>query len=232
MSFRTTFRGPIACVLPSLTLSQQHTAAVNPDPSDQTIALWRDVNLLPAFDPDNVTPVASRVVLLPGLLDDPRRFELNQRAFHLIVEHCTSDVFGIEAIKMTVDFKWNANARKILLAHLGGYSMSLVLATVAMVASTQSGRTAWIDGLQAAVCVCETIALGNEAMQMRRQGRQYLDGGGWNVIDVATSVCLLAAAVAHFSDDHPTVKTFGAIGVATKWFGRKRPPHCMQQSHY
>ena len=39
------------------------------------------------------------------------------------------------------------------------------------------------------------------------------------MIDVSASACLLTAAIAHFSGDMPTVKGFGAIGVALKWTG-------------
>ena len=69
----------------------------------------------------------------------------------------------------------------------------------AMVASTQStgmlyrtpfdqSSAEWIGGMQIAVAVCEVIALGNEVLQMFRQGRQYLmGGGGWNIVDLCGS---------------------------------------------
>jgi hypothetical protein len=46
---------------------------------------------------------------------------------------------------------------------------------------------------------------------------KQLNGGGWNLLDIFTSVCLTIAVVAHFSGDLETVRTFGSIGVACKW---------------
>jgi hypothetical protein len=172
----------------------------------------------------------------------------HRRAFHDIVENCDASVFGIEVrnspiphtyspllctaqlilssaqvIKLTVDFKWNNNIRKIVLVHFACYSISLLLATTAMVASTQSmgalygtpadqSAAAWIDGFQIAVAVCEVIALGNEVLQMFRQGKQYLvDGGSWNLVDICSSSFLLVAVVAHFSDDLATVRSSFAV---------------------
>eukprot|EP01046_Picozoa_sp_COSAG06_P079734 COSAG06_NODE_27129_length_600_cov_0.948104_2_plen_143_part_01 len=60
----------------------------------------------------------------------------------------------------------------------------------------------------------------NEAMQICRQKAQYTqDGGGWNLVDVFTSACLITAAISHFSGEPKTIRTFGSIGVACKWFG-------------
>jgi len=121
VSFRTTFRTPIACVLPTLTLSQQHKVNAAGDTNDQTIELWRDVRLqnsstdrvphqgLPLFDTDDVAPVSSKVVLLPNLAGDPQHMPPHQRAFHLIVEHCNASAFENDIIKLTVDFKWKMN---------------------------------------------------------------------------------------------------------------------------
>ena len=155
---------------------------------------------------------------------------MHHRAFHLIVENCDASVFANQVIKLTVDFKWTHNVRKIVLVHLAGYGLSLIVATVGMVASTQSSwniacpscwiPSAGVDALQIAVIVCEVAALLNEAMQMYRQKAQYMqDGGGWNLVDVFTSVCLITAAISHFSGEPETVRTFGSIGVACKWFG-------------
>ena len=94
------------------------------------VELWKD--LLPKRKTEDVTLVSSSVVLLPGLLDNPHK-KNNQRAFHNIVENCDASVFDIEVIKMTVDFKWDFNVRKIVLAHLAGYSVCLVVASIAMV---------------------------------------------------------------------------------------------------
>ena len=226
VSFRATFREPIACVLPSATLSESQLAVKSEQ--DKTIELWRDQ--LPKPNPDDVVPVVSQVVLLPGLCDDPHNLELDQRAFHLIVENCDASVFANQVIKLTVDFKWTHNVKKIVLVHLAGYGLSLLAATAGMVASTQSSwniacPSCWIpsvgvDALQIAVIVCEVAALLNEAMQMYRQKAQYMqDGGGWNLVDVFTSACLITAAISHFSGDPETIRTFGSIGVACKWFG-------------
>jgi hypothetical protein len=232
VSFRATFREPIACVLPSATLSESQLAVKSEQ--DKTIDLWRDQ--LPKPNPDDVTPVISQVVLLSGLCNDPHTLELHQRAFHLIVENCDASVFANQVIKLTVDFKWTHNVRKIVLVHLAGYSLSLLVATVGMIASTQSRWTiacpscwipsAGVDVLQIAVIVCEVAALLNEAMQMYRQKAQYMqDGGGWNLVDVFTSVCLITAAISHFSGEPETVRTFGSIGVAFKWFGCEAAVH-------
>jgi len=66
--------------------------------------------------------------------------EKEARAFHLLVKNCPSAVFDIQTIIQLINFKWKHNVRKIVLVHLGGYTLSLVLATVAMVLSTQSGK--------------------------------------------------------------------------------------------
>jgi hypothetical protein len=231
VSFRATIREPIACVLPSTTLSKSQLAVKNEkDQTIQTIQLWREHDLLPKPKPDDVTPVKSQVVLLPGLCDDPHRLKMHERAFHLIVENCDASVFANPVIKMTVDFKWTHNVRKIVLVHLAGYGLSLLVATAGMVASTQSSwniacPSCWIpsvgvDALQIAVIVCEAAALLNETMQIYRQKAQYMqDGGGWNLVDVFTSACLITAAISHFSGDPETIRTFGSIGVACKWFG-------------
>jgi hypothetical protein len=157
----------------------------------------------------------------------------------LIVENCEASIFENEVIKMVVHFKWTHNVRKIVLMHLAGHSLSLILAMVGMVVSTQSGQNltcpaCWvpssgIDALQIAVMMCETVALGSEVRQMRKQGAQYLqDGGGWNILDVFTSVCLMTATIAHFSRGLETVRTFGSIGVACKWFGCENlDPACL-----
>ena len=129
---------------------------------------------------------------------------------------------GIEVIKLTVDFKWNNNIRQIVLVHFACYIISLLVAMTAMVASTQrvastqwpadQSATAWIDGIQIAVAVCEVMALGNEILQMFRQGKQYLvDGGSWNLVDICSSSFLLVAVVAHFSDDLATVRSSFAV---------------------
>ena len=116
-----------------------------------------------------------------------------------IVENCYVSVYDNGIIKLTVDFKWNNNILKIVLVHFFCFSFSLLLATTAMVASTQStgmlyrtpfdqSSAEWIGGMQIAVAVCEVIAVGNEVLQMFRQGRQYLmDGGGWNIVDLCGS---------------------------------------------
>jgi len=233
VSFRATFREPIACVLPSATLSESQLAVKSEQ--DKTIELWRDQ--LPKPNPDDVVPVISQVVLLSGLCNDPHTLELHQRVFHLIVENCDASVFANQVIKLTVDFKWAHNVRKIVLVHLAGYGLSLLVATVGMVASTQSSwniacpscwiPSAGVDALQIAVIVCEVAALLNEAMQMYRQKAQYMqDGGGWNLVDVFTSVCLITAAISHFSGEPETVRTFGSIGVACKWFGCEAAVPC------
>lgn len=232
-SFRTTIRQPIACVCPSPTLSVEALSvdiAGKETHQDQTIQLWRDLHVLPEFDKNDNTEVSSRVVLLPGLCEDPHSVKLDKRTFHLIVENCDVSVFSNEIIKLVIDFKWTHNVRKIVLTHLVGYSVSLFLATVAMIASTQyiyalrsvsMVRLApSVDALQIAVIVCEGIALGNEMMQMCYRKKQYvLDGGVWNLLDIFVSVCLMTAALAHFWGDRETVSTFGALGVAFKWFG-------------
>lgn len=239
-SFRTTFHKPISCVLPSPTLSEKDLVANNNSEKDQTIGLWRGHRQLPDHNPDDVTPCASRVVLLPGLCDDPHEVDPLKRVFHQVVENCDASVFENEVIKLTVDFKWTHNVRKIVLAHLAGYSLSLILATVGMIASTQSGKniTCWmytacwmpstaVDVLLIAVMVCETIALGSEMMQCCRQRQQYLqDGGGWNLLDILTSVCLMTAAIAHFSGETETVRIAGSFGIACKWFGCKTIVAC------
>jgi WD40 repeat protein len=241
VSFRATLHEPIACVLPSAALSESQLAVNDENEKDQTIQtieLWREHNLLPKPNPDDVTPVTSQVVLLPGLCDDPHNLKLDQRAFHLIVENCDASVFANQVIKLTVDFKWTHNVRKIVLVHLAGYGLSLIVATVGMVASTQSSwniacpscwiPSAGVDALQIAVIVCEVAALLNEAMQMYRQKAQYMqDGGGWNLVDVFTSVCLMTAAISHFSGEPETVRTFGSIGVAFKWFGCETAVPCI-----
>ena len=111
--------------------------------------------------------------------------------------------------------------------HLAGASEA-GCATAGMIASqnitcpTCRMPSAGVDVLLIAVIVCETIQLGSEIMQMLRQNQQYLqDGGWWNVLDLFTSGCLMAAAVSYFSKGSQTVKTFGSIGVACKWFGRE-----------
>ena len=82
--------------------------------------------------------------------------------------------------------------------------------------------------------VCEIVTLGNEAHQMFRQRGQYfnvLDGGFFNVLDVAGSVLLCVGAIAHFSDELSIVKTCGSIGIFIKWIGREpsfhTAPYCM-----
>eukprot|EP01048_Picozoa_sp_COSAG05_P014437 COSAG05_NODE_1636_length_4365_cov_8.688467_5_plen_500_part_00 len=234
-SFRTTFQKPIAIVTNSSTLSE--TDLDNTSDTDQAISLWRTSSLLPDHKLDDVTPVASRVVLLPGLCDDPYQVDPRKRAFHLIVENCDASVFDNDLIKLAVDFKWTHNVRKIVLMHLAGYSLSLLMATAGMVASTQSSKTitcpacwmpsARVDALLIAVIVCETIALGSETMQLQKQKEQYFyDGGGWNILDVLTSAFLMAAAIAHFSGDLESVRTLGSIGVTCKWFGCEKQVAC------
>ena len=49
-------------------------------------------------------------------------------AFHLIVANCDASVFEINIVKLAVDFKWNHNVFKIVIAHLAGYTLSLALA--------------------------------------------------------------------------------------------------------
>lgn len=112
--------------------------------------------------------------------------------------------------------------RKIVLVHLCCYSITLVAATVAMVSSTQSEAeitSDGIDALQMAVIVFEVAGLVKEANQMRRLGLQYLQAR--HAIDIATSICLLMAASAHFSEHQSTLQACGSTGVALKWFGRE-----------
>ena len=56
----------------------------------------------------------------------------------------------------------------------------------------------------------------------KKRKRAEADGDATqNVLDLFTSGCLMAAAVSYFSQGAQTVKTFGSIGVACKWFGRE-----------
>ena len=41
----------------------------------------------------------------------------------------------------------------------------------------------------------------------------------WNLIDVASSTCLVVGAVCHFARARAGVQTVGALGVALKWIG-------------
>ena len=100
-SFRTTFHKPIAYVLPASSLSEKQLSGKDGTNDDQTIELWR--NLLPDYKDDDVTPVVSQVVLLPGLCDDPRLPD--NQAFHMIVENCDHSIFENEVIKLAVNFK-------------------------------------------------------------------------------------------------------------------------------
>lgn len=112
-SFRTTLHEPVACVLPTLTLSQQQLGWVKSNADDQ-LNLWRGDEeqekrqLLPKLDQHDVAPVSSKVVLLPGLAGDPR-IDQFKKTFHLLVENCDAQLFDIDIIKMTVAYKWAMN---------------------------------------------------------------------------------------------------------------------------
>ena len=55
--------------------------------------------------------------------NDSDKFDPQKQTFHLIVENCDASIFENEIIKLTVNFKWTHNVRKIVLMHLAGYSL-------------------------------------------------------------------------------------------------------------
>ena len=171
--------------------------------------------------------VASKVLMLPHFLGDRSR-----SPFHTIVRRCGSDVYESKLMSLCVQSKWERNVWPRLRVQLVLYFVSLVLASSAMVASSVQGddnggedgpsssvASLVVHVVQAAMMVSESLSLGNEALQLVREGGAIYFTGPWNLVDVSASVALLIGGAGHFTAHMSSVRTVGALGVMLKWLG-------------
>jgi hypothetical protein len=69
------------------------------------------------------------------------------------------------------------------------------------------------------VCECTLTRITFLRAQVKGGRRSRLDHNIWNMIDVASSTCLVVGATCHFTQARTGVQTVGALGVALKWMG-------------
>ena len=166
--------------------------------------------------------VASKVLMLPHFLG-----ERSRSPFHTIVRRCGSDVYESKLMSLCVQSKWELNVWPRLRVQLVLYSVCLVLASCAMVASSAQGDEEAssssvgmaVHVLQGTMMVSEVLSLCNEGLQLVREGSTIYFSGPWNLVDVSASVSLLAGGVGHFTAHMSSVRTIGALGVTLKWLG-------------
>ena len=129
-------------------------------------------------------------------------------------------------MSLCVQSKWELNVWPRLRVQLVLYSVCLVLASCAMVASSAQGDEEAsssvgmaVHVLQGTMMVSEVLSLCNEGLQLVREGSTIYFSGPWNLVDVSASVSLLAGGVGHFTGHMSSVRTIGALGVTLKWLG-------------
>ena len=146
-------------------------------------AAW--VDILPATK--RKTVVASKVVLLPDLLGNK-----DTSPFHSIVSHCGASVFGSKLLALIVQSKWEENVRSQRYWSFFFYGGCFVEGAAAMMMSSIGGRSLIsVDVLQGVMVLFESVALGMEGFQLKREGIFYFTGP-WNMLDLGASICLLA----------------------------------------